>query len=68
MDSADLPLGNFPHYGSGVQLDHVVACLRVLLQHPSFGGLVLTEVNPTHDPGGAELRRLIGGLMAALAA
>lgn len=68
VDSADLPLGNFPHYGSGVELDHVVACLRVLLRHPSFAGLVLTEVNPTHDPGGAELRRLIGGLTASLAA
>jgi arginase len=68
VDSGDLPLGNFPHYGSGVRLEHVVACLRVLLRHPSFAGLVLTEVNPTHDPGGAELSRLIGGLTAALAA
>jgi arginase len=68
VDSGDLPLGNFPHYGSGVRLDHVVAGLRVLLAHPSFAGLVLTEVNPTHDPDGAELRRLTDALATALAA
>ena len=68
VDSADLPLGNFPHYGSGVMLDHVVACLRVLRAHPSFAGLVLTEVNPTHDPAGAELRRLVDAVVSALAA
>ena len=68
VDSGDLPLGNFPHYGSGVLLDHVVAGLRVLRAHPSFAGLVLTEVNPTHDPGGSELDRLADALATALAA
>ncbi len=68
VDSGDLPLGNFPHYGSGVRLDHVVAALRVLRAHPSFAGLALTEVNPTHDPGGAELSRLVDALVTALAA
>src|SRR5215467_13151742 len=68
VDSADLPLGNFPHYGSGVQLEHAVTGLRVLREDPSFAGIVLTEVNPTHDPGGAELGRLADGLVRALAA
>ncbi len=68
VDSGDLPLGNFPHYGSGVRLDHVVTALRVLRAHPSFAGLVLTEVNPTHDPDRAELRRLTDALATALAA
>jgi arginase len=67
VDSGDLPLGNFPHYGTGVRLEHVVAGLRVLRAHPSFGGLVLTEVNPTHDPGGSELGRLVDALVTALA-
>ncbi len=66
VDSGDLPLGNFPHYGSGVLLDHAVAALRVLRADPRFAGLVLTEVNPTHDPGGAELGRLVDGLVTAL--
>src|SRR5215831_9851940 len=68
IDSGDLPLGNFPHYGSGVLLEHVVACLRVLRAHPSFAGLVLTEVNPTHDADGSQLGRYVDGLVRALAA
>ena len=67
VDSADLPLGNFPHYGSGVQLEHAVTGLRVLREDPAFAGIVLTEVNPTHDPDGAELGRLADALVRALA-
>jgi arginase len=68
VDSGDLPLGNFPHYGSGVSLDAALAVLRVLCSDPGFAGLVLTEVNPTHDPAGAELARLVDGLGWALSA
>jgi arginase len=66
VDSGDLPLGNFPHYGSGVTLDAALTALRVLCSDPAFAGLVLTEVNPTHDPGGRELGRLVSGLGPAL--
>ena len=68
IDSGDLPLGNFPHYGSGVLLEHAVACLRVLRAHPSFVGLVLTEVNPTHDADGSLISRYVDGIVSALAA
>jgi arginase len=68
VDSGDLPLGNFPHYGSGVLLEHAVACLRALRAHPSFAGLVLTEVNPTHDPDGSVINRYIDALVSALRA
>ena len=68
VDSGDLPLGNFPHYGSGVLLEHAVACLRVLRAHPSFAGLVLTEVNPTHDADGSLISRYVDGIVSALAA
>jgi arginase len=67
IDSGDLPLGNFPHYGSGVRLEHAVACLRVLREHPSFAGLILTEVNPTHDGDGSLLHRYAGAVTSALA-
>jgi len=67
IDSGDLPLGNFPHYGSGVLLDHAMSALGVLRSHPAFAGLVITEVNPTHDPSGSELSRLVSGLSSALA-
>jgi arginase len=52
IDSGYLPLGNFPHYGTGVRLADAARCLRVLTAHPDCAALVLTEVNPTHDPDG----------------
>jgi arginase len=67
IDSGDLPLGNFPHYGSGVALRDAVTCLQVLRRHPSFGGLVLTEVNPTHDGNGSLLSRYADAVVAVLA-
>ncbi|HEY5359694.1 MAG TPA: arginase family protein [Streptosporangiaceae bacterium] len=67
IDSGDLPLGNFPHYGSGVQLEHAAAALRALRAHPSFAGLVLTEVNPSYDPGGSQLDRYINAIVSVLA-
>jgi arginase len=68
VDSGDLPLGNFPHYNSGVRLDDVVRCLRVLLADPACAGLVVTEVNPTYDADGSLLGRYVTGLTTALAA
>jgi arginase len=66
IDSGDLPLANFPHYDSGVRADQAFACLRELCAHPSLAGLVLTEVNPTHDPSGRLLARYLDGLIGAL--
>jgi arginase len=43
-----------------------VTVLRELCASPAFAGLVLTEVNPTHDPGGELLGRYIDGVAAAL--
>ena len=68
VDSGDLPLGNYPHYGSGVSLGAALTALRVLCSDPAFAGLVLTEVNPTYDPDDRELGRLVSGLGTALAA
>jgi arginase len=67
VDSGDLPLGNFPHYNSGVRLTDVMSCLRVLLTDPSCAGLVLTEVNPTYDADGSQLDRYVAELTTALA-
>jgi arginase len=68
VDSGDLPLGNFPHYGSGVLLEHAAAALRALRAHPSFAGLVLTEVNPSYDPSGSQLDRYVSAMVSVLAA
>jgi arginase len=66
VDSADLPLGNFPHYGSGPGLDQAAACVRALVQDPACAGLVLTEVNPTYDPAGGQLARYVSALVDIL--
>jgi arginase len=66
IDSGDLPLANFPHYGSGVSTGAAFACLRDLCAHPSLAALVLTEVNPTHDPSGTHLARYLNALVTAL--
>jgi arginase len=66
VDSGDLPLGNFPHYGSGVAFTQAIECLRVLRAHPQFAGLVLTEVNPTHDADGTLIARYVAGIAGAL--
>jgi arginase len=67
IDSGDLPLANFPHYDSGVTAGQAFTCLRELCAHPSLAALVLTEVNPTHDPSGVLLDRYLGGIVSAIA-
>jgi arginase len=67
VDSADLPLANYPHHGKGVTLATAVIVLRELCASPALACLVLTEVNPTHDPGGELLGRYIDAVAAALA-
>ena len=67
VDSGDLPLGNFPHYSSGVLLEHVTAALSVLLADPACAGLVLTEVNPSYDADGVQLERYLTALTSAFA-
>jgi arginase len=68
IDSGDLPLGNFPHYGAGVRLDQAVRAVRVLAADPRCAALILTEVNPTYDPDGSLLDRYIDGIVSALSA
>jgi arginase len=66
VDSRDLALGNFPHYGTGVSLAVATQVLQTLLAAPNLAALVLTEVNPTHDPTGRQLDRYIDAVTSAL--
>lgn len=59
VDSAELPLANFPHYGTGIAVDDAVALLRRLTAVPNVRLLSLTEVNPTHDRTGYWLERYV---------
>lgn len=67
VDSADLPLANYPHHGQGVTFPTALKALEVLCAGRSFTGIVLTEVNPTHDPDGQLLRRYVAGVANAIA-
>jgi arginase len=65
LDSGDLPLANFPHFG-GLSLEALEASLRVFAGRPP-AALTLTEINPSYDPTGAAVRRVVRCLAAALA-
>ena len=51
----------------GLTFGAAMAVLRELCASPAFTALVLTEVNPTHDPAGELLGRYLDGVTAALA-
>jgi arginase len=67
VDSRDLPLANFPHYGTGMSLAAAGEVLGVLCGAPTLAAVVLTEVNPTHDPTGRQLTRYIDTVAGAIA-
>jgi arginase len=68
VDSGDLPLANYPHYGTGVSLDAAAQALAVAAAAPDLTAIALTEVNPTHDPDGGLLRRYVDAVGGALLA
>lgn len=68
VDSRDLPLANFPHYGTGVSLAAAREALAVFLSAPDLAAVVLTEVNPSYEPSGRALARYVenvGGTLAS---
>ncbi|HEU4900106.1 MAG TPA: arginase family protein [Actinomycetota bacterium] len=67
VDTGDLPPANFPHFNQGLALVDALGCLEVFPASDRLGGVVVTEVNPDHDPDGTQLGRLVDGLVAALA-
>jgi arginase len=66
VDSGDLPLANFPHYGTGVSLDVATTVLAALAAAPDLAAVVLTEVNPSYDPSGEALDRYVSAVTSAL--
>jgi arginase len=61
------PLANFPHF-AGLTLDEAGVCLGEFTGNEKFGGLVITEVNPDHDPDGELIRALAQVVTEALVA
>ena len=68
VDSRELPLGNFPHYGTGVSLDVAQDALTTFYAALELVAAVLTEVNPSYDPSGGSLARYIDAVISALIA
>jgi len=66
VDSGDLPMANFPHYGTGVPLATARQVLSVLFAAPTLSAVVLTEVNPSYDPSGDSLDRYLEAVTGAL--
>lgn len=66
VDSGDLPLANFPHYGTGVPLSAAREALATLFTAPRLSAVVLTEVNPSYDPDGDSLTRYVEAVTGAL--
>ena len=67
VDSRDLPLANFPHYGTGITLDAAATALKVFLQAPELSAVVLTELNPSYEPSGQAVARYVHSVGGALA-
>jgi arginase len=68
VDSRDLPLANYPHYGLGVPLSVVAGVLPLFYRVPRLRAAVFTEVNPSYEPSGAALARYVDVVAGSLAA
>lgn len=67
VDSGELPLANFPHYGTGIGIEDARVALGELCAARNLRLLGLTEVNPGHDVSGAYLERYLDLVTWALA-
>jgi len=65
MDSAEIPLANWPHYDA-LGFGDAMHCLRVFIGSPKLAALVVTEINPDHDPDGLLVRRFVDAFADAL--
>ncbi|HEV2013370.1 MAG TPA: arginase family protein [Candidatus Dormibacteraeota bacterium] len=65
MDSAEIPLANWPHYDA-LSFGDAMRCLSVFVGSPKLAALVVTEINPDHDPDGLMLRQFIDAFADAL--
>lgn len=65
MDSAEIPLADWPHYDA-LSFGDAMRCLRVFVASPKLAALVVTEINPDHDPDGLLVRQFVDAFADAL--
>src|ERR1700737_1774329 len=65
MDSAEIPLADWPHYDA-LAFGETMRCLRVFAGSRKLAALVVTEINPDHDPEGLLVRQFVDAVAGAL--
>jgi arginase len=65
MDSAEVPLADWPHYDA-LSFGDAMRCLSVFVGSPRLAALVVTEINPDNDPDGLLIRQFIDAFVDAL--
>ena len=65
MDSAEIPLADWPHYDA-LAFGETMRCLRVFAGSRKLAALVVTEINPDHDPEGLLVRQFVDAFAGAL--
>jgi len=65
MDSAEIPLADWPHYDA-LSFGDAMHCLSVFVGSPKLAALVVTEINPDHDPEGLLVRQFIDAFAGAM--
>ena len=65
MDSAEIPLADWPHYDA-LSFGDAMRCLSVFVGSPKLAALVVTEINPDNDPDGLLVRQFIDAFAGAL--
>jgi arginase len=65
MDSAEIPLADWPHYDA-LSFGDAMRCLSVFVGTPKLAALVVTEINPDHDPDGLLVGQFVDAFAGAL--
>ena len=65
MDSAEIPLADWPHYDA-LSFGDAMRCLRVFVGSPKLAALVVTEINPDHEPDGLLVLQFVDAFAGAL--
>jgi len=65
MDSAEIPLADWPHYDA-LSFGDAMRCLSVFVGSPKLAALVVTEINPDHDPDGLLVRQFVDAFAGAM--
>jgi arginase len=65
MDSAEIPLADWPHYDA-LSFGDAMHCLSVFVGSQKLAALVVTEINPDRDPDGLLVRQFIDAFAGAM--